>query len=186
IVAGADLVTFSGDKLLGGPQSGLIVGRRDLIEAVNRNPLKRALRCDKMTLAALASLLRMYMKPETLASQVPTLQHLARPVEDIASMVERLVPEVNESISKLASVTQVDCQSQIGSGALPVDTLASKGIAIRPLDGREATLQQIASALKALPIPVLGRLHDGALILDCRTLTDDSAFLDNLRSLTLP
>ena len=184
--AGAALVTFSGDKLLGGPQAGVIVGRRDLVDAVNQNPLKRALRVDKMTLAALAALLRLYLKPETLAQAVPTLGLLARPLTEITALAQRLLPLVQERLGAIASAEVADCQSQVGSGALPTSALASKALALRPLDGKEASLQALVAAFKRLPVPVLGRLEAGRLLLDCRTVTDPRAFIANLDSLAPP
>ena len=183
---GADLVTFSGDKLLGGPQAGIIAGKRDLIAAVQGNPMKRALRADKMTLAALAALLGLYLKPETLARDLPTLKDLTKPVEDISQLAQELLPLVSQCLGKLAKVEQVDCQSQIGSGALPSHSLPSSGLAITPLDGREATLQAVTEALRSLPLPVIGRFQDGSLILDCRTLADPQGFAANLKALALP
>lgn len=177
IRAGADLVTFSGDKLLGGPQAGLIAGRRDLVDMIKRNPLKRALRCDKMTIAALASVLRLHSDPARLAVSLPTLRLLTRSVEDIRAEAQRLAPTFASALEAFAEVTVVDCRSQIGSGAFPADLLPSAALRISPRRGTKCrvTSQGIADALRALPVPVIGRIEAGAVMLDLRCLTDADA-----------
>jgi L-seryl-tRNA(Ser) seleniumtransferase len=172
---GVDVVTFSGDKLLGGPQAGLIAGRAELVAKIRRNPLKRALRVDKMTLAALAAVLRLYRDPERAMQRIPTLRLLSRPVEEIRTMATRLAPLVGSHVK--GSVEIVDCASEVGSGAAPTATLPSCGLAIRPGTAK------LAAAFRALPIPVIGRLQEGALILDLRTLEDEAAFVAQLESL---
>jgi L-seryl-tRNA(Ser) seleniumtransferase len=173
LAQGADLVTFSGDKLLGGPQAGVIVGRADLIGRIRKNPLKRALRLDKVTLAALGAVLRLYLDPARLARRLPTLRLLARPVEDIRALAERLRPALQTRFD----VEVVDCESQIGSGALPTQRIASAGLAMHP--GNADT----AARFRRLPIPVIGRLQDGAFILDLRCLEDEAGFLAQLGKL---
>lgn len=179
IRAGADLVTFSGDKLLGGPQAGLIVGRRDLIARIKRNPLRRALRCDKMTIAALASVLRLQADRDRLAERLPTLRLLTRPVEDIRAEALRLAPAFAAAFDGIAVVEVAECRSQIGSGALPADLLPSAALRIAPLGrGRDrVSPRRIAAALRALPVPVIGRIEAGAVLLDLRCLTDADALL---------
>ncbi|HEX3884831.1 MAG TPA: L-seryl-tRNA(Sec) selenium transferase [Stellaceae bacterium] len=167
--AGADLVTFSGDKLLGGPQAGLIVGRRDLIAALARNPLKRALRLDKIRLAALEAVLRLYADPDRLAARLPALRLLVRQRDEIAALAARIA-------AQMPGATVVETNSQIGSGALPVSLLPSAGIALTPSGSAEA----LAARLRALPIPVIGRIEGGKVVLDLRCLEDETAFLAQL------
>jgi L-seryl-tRNA(Ser) seleniumtransferase len=172
---GADLVTFSGDKLLGGPQAGIIAGRAALVQKIRRNPLKRALRVDKITLAALGAVLRLYSDPDRLPARLPTLRLLTRPVSEIRGLAERLCPLIERKLQ--TEVQVIDCESEIGSGALPVQRLPSAGLAIRP--GTAKT----AAAFRSLPIPVIGRLQDGAFILDLRCLEDETAFAHQLGKL---
>jgi L-seryl-tRNA(Ser) seleniumtransferase len=185
IADGAGLVTFSGDKLLGGPQAGFIVGRKDLIAAINRNPMKRALRLDKMRIAALEATLRLYRDPDSLAQHLPTLRLLALPRIEIEARARRMLRTVQTSAGSSFSVEVVACQSQIGSGALPAVTLPSAGLAIRPSATRGAgrLLKHLAAGLRGLDIPVIGRIEDQALILDLRCLKDESTFATNLASL---
>lgn len=173
-VAAADLVTFSGDKLLGGAQAGFIVGRADLIAAINRNPLKRALRLDKIRIAAIEATLRLYRDPATLAARLPTFRLLARPEAEIAARAARLAPLVAARLGVTAE--PVPCASQIGSGALPVETIPSAGLRLTGPDP-----EALAARLRALPRPVLGRIERGAVVLDLRCLDDETAFLAALR-----
>jgi L-seryl-tRNA(Ser) seleniumtransferase len=189
ITNGADLVTFSGDKLLGGPQAGIIVGRADLIKAIKRNPLKRALRVDKMTIAALSAVLRLYSNPERLRERLPALRLLARPLEHIRATADRMRNPVASRLKGITSVEIILCESQIGSGALPTRKIPSAGLAIRPViekRGSGTALERIARAFRELPVPVIGRIQDGALIFDLRCLEAEAAFVDQLRELSLP
>ena len=178
VAEGARLVTFSGDKLLGGPQAGFIVGDRDLIERINRNPLKRALRVDKIRLAAIEATLNLYRDPDRLAERLPTLRFLARGKADIDAQARRLQPAVTERLGPAFTVETGDCFSQIGSGALPLDTLGSTALLIRPHSSQD-TLERLAAALRVLPRPIIGRIADGALQLDlrCLPMEDEAAFL---------
>lgn len=187
IADGADLVTFSGDKLLGGPQAGFIVGRKELIAKINRNPMKRALRVDKIRLAALEATLRLYRNPDRLAAQLPTIRLLARSQAAIRATAERLLPIASDKLAGRFQVEVVACASQIGSGALPLETLPSAGIEIRPHAQRGAgrMLERLAAALRRLKIPVVGRVEDGALVLDLRCLEDEAGFAANFVALDL-
>ena len=182
VAEGAGLVTFSGDKLLGGPQAGFIVGRRDLIAAINRNPMKRALRVDKVRLAAIEATLKLYRDPDRLAERLPTLRLLARDKSDIMASAGRLLPGVAEILAPDFAVDVCECQSQIGSGALPLDTVASAGLAIGSNTGG-AVLERLAKAMRSLSEPVIGRIDDGRLVLDLRCLSDEEKFLSILSEL---
>jgi L-seryl-tRNA(Ser) seleniumtransferase len=183
LAQGADLVTFSGDKLLGGPQAGLVVGRADLIARLARNPLKRALRLDKIRLAALEAVLRLYADPDRLAERLPTLRLLARPGGEITSLGQRLLPAVEAALEGLAEVSLVETRSQIGSGALPVSLLPSTALALRPIGRSSAAVEELARALRALPVPIIGRIEAGRVLLDLRCLEDEAAFLGQLPAL---
>jgi len=182
--AGADLVTFSGDKLLGGPQAGLVVGRADLIATLARNPLKRALRLDKIRLAALEAVLRLYADPDRLADRLPTLRLLTRPREEIAALAERLLPVIAAALAGVAAVAPVETTSQIGSGALPVSLLPSAGIALAPTPASGGAVEALARRLRELPLPVIGRIAAGRVILDLRCLDDEAAFVAQLARLS--
>jgi L-seryl-tRNA(Ser) seleniumtransferase len=185
VADGADLVTFSGDKLLGGPQAGFIVGRKDLIARIKGNPLKRALRIDKIRLAALEATLKLYRDPDRLAERLPTLRLLARPREDIEAAAKRMLPGVAARAGDVFDVRAIACASQIGSGALPMEEVPSAGLAIRVRGAKRKgrLLSELSIALRRLPIPVIGRIDDDALILDMRCLEDENEFIVNLASL---
>jgi L-seryl-tRNA(Ser) seleniumtransferase len=186
LAAGADVVTFSGDKLLGGPQAGLIVGSAALIERIRKNPMKRALRVDKMTLAALEAVLRLYADPERLAQRLPTLRFLGRTSAEIGAQAQRLLPAVQAALHGKAEAGIVRVKSQIGSGSLPVDLIASHAIAVAaPGKRRSALAAEISAAFRALPIPVIGRISDGAFTMDFRCLEHEDEFVEQLKHLDL-
>ena len=191
IAAGANVVTFSGDKLLGGPQAGLIVGDKALIARIKRCPLKRALRLDKMTIAALEAVLKLYRDPDRLAQRLPTLRLLARPLADIQATAERIAPALARALGDRATLQVLPCKSQIGSGSLPVDRLDSLCIAIGPAPGAKRAgsfPDRLAATLRALPVPVIGRVEEGRLRLDLRCLDgpeQERVFVEQWRTLSL-
>lgn len=187
LAAGADIVTFSGDKLLGGPQSGLIVGKKSHVQRVKKHPLKRALRVSKITLAALEATLHLYRDPDRVASQLPTLRLLTRSQEEIAEVAERLLPIMANALGEGWQVTTREAASQIGSGSLPVDRLPSVALAIAAdgtaKRGSGSALNQLATRFRNLPVPVVGRIADGCLLFDLRCLDDEARFVEQLSQL---
>ena len=178
IAAGANVVTFSGDKLLGGPQAGLIVGDKALIQKIKRHPLKRSLRLDKMSIAALEATLKLYRDPDRLAQRLPTLRLLTRGEPELRQLAERLAPALASVLGERVSVQVLPCRSQIGSGSLPVDRLPSVCLALGAPAGTKragALPERLAEALRALPIPVIGRIEDGQVRLDLRCLDGAAA-----------
>ena len=172
VESGADIVTFSGDKLLGGPQAGIIVGKKELIAQIKKNPLKRALRVGKITMAALEPTLRLYLNPETLAQELTTLRLFTRQATDMQAQALQLQAPLQASLGAAFVVEVAPMTSQIGSGALPVESLPSFGLKIYPARGKHAgrQLSQLESRFRALPRPVIGRLRDDAYWLDLRCL----------------
>lgn len=182
VAEGADLVTFSGDKLLGGPQAGFVVGRRDLIAAINRNPLKRAVRLDKIRIAAFEATLKLYRDPDRLKERLPTLRFLSRPEADIGAQAARLAPAIDALLKPHGYfAAPCACQSQVGSGALPVDTIPSAGLRLTGSGGDAP--ERLSARLRALPIPVVGHIRDGALVLDLRCLESDEMLITALAAL---
>ena len=156
--AGADLVCFSGDKLLGGPQAGLVVGRAELVERLRRHPLQRALRADKLSLAALEGTLALYLDPESAFREIPVLRMLREPVEAVRARAERLAAAVGGEVEETVA--------RVGGGAMPLAELPSYACAVE---------EELAAALRAADPPVVGVVRDGRTLLDCRTLTDAEA-----------
>ena len=186
IARGVDLITFSGDKLLGGPQCGIIAGRKDLITKIKKNPLKRALRCDKMTIAAFSTLLKLYENPERAKLEIPTLRLLNRKEKEIYEVAKKLFPLIKLKVSNIAEVKIIKCKSQIGSGSLPVELLPSYGIKISALNIKRNSnkfLQNMSKKFRELPIPIIGRLSKDSLIFDCRCLESETLIIKQLEKL---
>ncbi len=190
IAAGANVVTFSGDKLLGGPQAGLIVGDKALIQKIKKHPLKRSLRLDKMTIAALEATLKLYRDPDRLAQRLPALRLLTRGEAELTALAQRLAPAVAQALGTRAQVQVMPCRSQIGSGSLPVDRLPSACLALGAPAGTKRAggwPDRLAAALRGLPVPVIGRIEDGLVKLDVRCLDGapaEATFLGQLPLLT--
>ncbi len=174
---GADLVTFSGDKLLGGPQAGFIAGRADLVAACAKHPLKRALRLDKVRLAALEATLRLYRSPERLPETLPVIRQFARSTGELEAMAGRLLSSLSRALGQTFTAEIAPSQAQIGSGAMPLQTLPSRAFRI-PAPGDRA--ERLARAFRQLPVPVIGRIAQGAVWLDLRCLEDEDGFLSQL------
>jgi L-seryl-tRNA(Ser) seleniumtransferase len=187
VADGVDLVTFSGDKLLGGPQAGFIIGNKELIARINKNPMKRALRLDKIRLAAIEATLRLYRDPDRLTVRLPTLRLLVRKEPEIAALAKRVMPAVARALGSQFTATPIACASRTGSGSLPQEMIPSAGIAIRLVAARNRgrALATLATAFRRLPIPVVGRIENQAFVLDLRCLDDEPAFVRNLASLRL-
>ena len=170
INTGADVLTFSGDKLLGGPQAGIIVGKREWIDHIRKNPLMRAVRLSKLTISALEATLRLYYHPEALRERVPTLRMLSRPAEEIAALAMQVQEGLAAAFGTAAEVTVIDCQSQVGSGSLPVEALPSKGLAIAP---RNMSAETLDAAFRRADPPVIARIRDNRVLMDLRTVTPE-------------
>ena len=184
LAAGCDVVTFSGDKLLGGPQAGLLVGSKDAIGRIRKTPMKRALRVSKLPLAALEATLLLYLRPERLARDLPTLRLLTRPAAAIRAQAQALQAAVALAVAPTFSVEVVDLVGQIGSGSLPVESLPSAGLALAPTARRSGrALDRLAQALRDLPTPVIGRIANDRLLLDLRCLEDSAPFTAQLPQL---
>lgn len=170
IKSGMDIVTFSGDKLLGGPQAGIILGKKQYIEKMRQNPLNRALRIDKLTLAALESVLRLYLDPEQALRQIPTLAMIAENSASVARRAKRLARRLKQH---LAAACEIDClavNAQVGGGALPMQELPSWSVRLRP---KGFKCHQLEQRLRLAAVPVIGRIENDALLLDMRTVADD-------------
>lgn len=178
---GCHVVTFSGDKLLGGPQAGLIVGAREQVQKIRKHPMKRALRLSKLPLAALEATLQLYLQPELLSEHLPTLRWLTRSPQQVQATAAQLCAPLAQALAPRYTVEVVPLQSQIGSGSLPVDRLPSFGLAIAPLaparKGLGTALEALSTALRSLPLPVIGRIGEDRLLLDCRCIDEPAELL---------
>jgi L-seryl-tRNA(Ser) seleniumtransferase len=165
VAMGADVITFSGDKLLGGPQAGIIVGRKEYIARIKKNPFKRALRVGKLTLAALSATLRLYRRDPDLLSTLPTFRWLTRSREEMDTLAAQIVPSLRQRLGDEFVINVEDAKAQIGSGALPEEDIPSRAIAIR---NAKLSPEKIAARFRSSDPPILGRIHDGAFLLDLR------------------
>jgi L-seryl-tRNA(Ser) seleniumtransferase len=167
VEAGPDLVLFSGDKLLGGPQAGLVVGRGDAVERARRHPLARAFRLDKLDLAALAATLRVYVDPEAAWREIPVLSLLGRPVAERRRLARRLAAVLRTRLGAAASVRVVETEGQVGGGSLPGVAIPSFAVALQPAAGQP---EQWARQLREASLPVIGVVRDDELLLDVLAL----------------
>ncbi len=169
VAAGAGLVTFSGDKLLGGPQAGVVVGKRALIAKLKENPLKRALRCDKLTLAALSATLRLYLRSAEVATAVPTLRLLRRSVAELEAVAVRAQELLAQRLGNEFRIEVIASTSQVGSGSMPAEELASRALRVTHSRLKPAA---IAALFRSARPPIIGRVKDDAFLLDLRTVED--------------
>ena len=174
--AGCHVVTFSGDKLLGGPQAGIIVGRKREIDLIRNYPMKRALRLSKLPVVALEATLKLYLRPESLVRHLPTLRWLARSQEAIKDTAQIILNAFEKALTPHYKVELCAMRSQIGSGSLPLDTMDSFGLAIKPMvDGNKgvgSALIRLSKSLRSLSKPIIGRVEKNMLLLDCRCIDD--------------
>ena len=166
---GADIVLFSGDKLIGGPQCGIIIGKRKYIDQVLKNSLMRAMRVDKMTLAALAATLRLYRNAETVDQEVPILRMLSMPEANLKLRAQKVVDQI-QSQSWLESSEVVESQSMLGGGSLPTQKIPTWCVALKP---SERSVNRIASRLRSSDPAVIGRVQKDTLFIDMRTVFPD-------------
>ncbi|WP_305369750.1 L-seryl-tRNA(Sec) selenium transferase [Photobacterium leiognathi] len=183
---GIDLVSFSGDKLLGGPQAGIIAGKSELIDMLQHHPLKRALRCDKMTLAALEATLNLYRHPERLPCDLPTLSMLTRSLDALTDLGKHLVPYCQQLVGQHFTVSMMPSMGQIGSGALPTEQLESVALCFSVNNNQTShTLNDLADLLASGEIPIIGRIHHNRLWLCLRGISHEQDFIAQLAQLSL-
>ena len=167
IKMGADIVTFSGDKVLGGPQAGLIVGKKRIVDEIIRNPLHRALRCGKLTIAALEATLKLVQQSADITGEIPTLRAFTRPLQQLEEMGLRLVSALQSALGEEYVLSLEDSTAQIGSGALPTEEIPTKVIAVRH---RRFDADRIAENFRRARVPIIGRVKDNRFLLDLRTV----------------
>ncbi|MBO8137762.1 MAG: L-seryl-tRNA(Sec) selenium transferase [Desulfotomaculum sp.] len=170
VKAGADVVTFSGDKLLGGPQAGVIVGKKQFIEKMKKNPLTRAVRIDKFTVAALEATLREYLDPEKAKQNIPTLRMLTEPLENLQQRAQELAECIENKVRGMAEVNYEEGLSQVGGGAMPTAHLPTGLVRVNP---KKIAVEDLVTKLRLGEPPVVGRVQDDSLLLDVRTLQKD-------------
>jgi L-seryl-tRNA(Ser) seleniumtransferase len=176
IQAGADVLTFSGDKILGGPQAGLMVGKKSLISRMNKNHLQRALRCGKLTLAALEATLRLYRQSPDITQVIPTLKAFTRPLDDIRLTGEQALPKLQATLGSGFRLGLEDSTAQIGSGALPTEELTTVVITV---EHEKLNANAIAQKFRTANPPIIGRIRDDRFLLDLRTIFDSEELVPN-------
>ncbi|MDW7774397.1 MAG: L-seryl-tRNA(Sec) selenium transferase [Desulfobulbaceae bacterium] len=170
VAAGVDVVTFSGDKLLGGPQAGIILGRKEIVDRIKKNPVNRAMRIDKFTLSGLESILRLYLDEENAMQQIPTLAMIAAPVADVERRAKRLLRRVRKDLAGFCQFSIIETAARVGGGAMPEQNLPSRALVLQPA---AMTVNRLETALRQLAVPVVGRVEENRLLLDMRTVADD-------------
>lgn len=170
IKTGVDLITFSGDKLLGGPQAGIILGKKDIIESVKKNPLTRALRIDKLTLASLESTLLIYLDQKRAIKEIPVLRMLTTDIKLLKARGRRLMNKLSKKMNKDIQMSLKEDISQVGGGALPLQKLPTVVLSIKPLSFSVNTLEE---KLRMREPPIISRIQKNELILDMRTVSDE-------------
>ncbi|MBT8367295.1 MAG: L-seryl-tRNA(Sec) selenium transferase [Deltaproteobacteria bacterium] len=170
VAAGVDVVTFSGDKLLGGPQAGIILGKKQVVDRIKQNPLARALRIDKMTLAALETTLRLYRDEDQAIRLIPTLKMLTMDLSELTNRATRLANDLNAIGGSRLEITQVELSSKAGGGALPLLKLPSKCLRIRI---QSMSANKLEKNMRQNSPPIIGRIEDDGFVIDPRTLLDD-------------
>ncbi|WP_457574792.1 L-seryl-tRNA(Sec) selenium transferase [Desulfolithobacter sp.] len=169
VASGIDVVTFSGDKLLGGPQAGIIIGRREMIDRIKKNPLNRAMRIDKFTLAGLESILRLYLDEQKALSTIPTLAMISASVEQVDRRAKRLARRLRKELADSCRITVEETMSRVGGGAMPEQNLVSRAVILEP----DISVSRLEQLLRRQDLPVIGRIEDDRFILDMRTVADD-------------
>ena len=171
---GVDVVTFSGDKLLGGPQAGIIVGKKKIIDRIKGNQLNRALRIDKFTLAALETVLRFYYDHESAVENIPTLAMLTASPEVMEQRAQKLAGRIKKNLAGKCSVTVMTAGSRVGGGAMPEEDLESRAVVLEPHD---RSVNRLEKDLRTNTLPVIGRIEEDKFLLDMRTVGDDEVSL---------
>ena len=169
--SGIDVVAFSGDKLLGGPQAGIIIGRKEIIDPVKKNPLTRALRIDKLTIAALEATLNVYLDEVKAVHDIPVLRMLRRPVQELAKTARKILRDLGD-LSDRFKITIKDGYSQVGGGALPLQEIPTKLLAVRPT---AISPNQLERSMRMNHVPIIVRIERDEVVLDMRTLMDGDA-----------
>lgn len=173
VAAGADVVTFSGDKVLGGPQAGIIVGRREYIEKIKRNPINRAVRIDKMTLAALEATLRLYLDPELARREIPTVAMITAEPDELKRKAQALARLLKRDLSSRLDIFTRPGVSRVGGGSFPERDLPTTIVTVRPKSGGAQALEALKDNLRSTEPPLVGYIEEDALCLDPRTLRND-------------